>query len=138
MTGSYFRGDAAPVLAPEDEARFETVTYTYFEQLNGYEYLKTLDIGYFFYSGPYLDAIMKVLDPDAEDNRPHPQRELAREPEGQDQGGRRRSCPLSGHGRATDPATGFQLIETADGRTLTVADLVDDDAAKREQGGRRR
>jgi superfamily II DNA or RNA helicase len=29
MTGSYFRGDAATVLAPEDEARFETVTYTY-------------------------------------------------------------------------------------------------------------
>ena len=26
MTGSYFRGDAAPVLLPEDEAKFETVT----------------------------------------------------------------------------------------------------------------
>lgn len=25
MTGSYFRGDAAPVLTPEDEAKFETV-----------------------------------------------------------------------------------------------------------------
>jgi hypothetical protein len=63
MTGSYFRGDAVPVLAPEDEARFETVTYTYYEQLNGYEHLKSLEIGYFFYSGRYLDAIMKVLDP---------------------------------------------------------------------------
>lgn len=63
MTGSYFRGDAEPVLAPEDEAKFETVTYTYYEQLNGYTYLKTLDIGYYFYSGTYLDAIMKVLDP---------------------------------------------------------------------------
>src|SRR6202049_4040576 len=63
MTGSYFRGDAEAVLAPQDEARFETVTYTYYEQLNGYEYLKSLDIGYFFYTGRYLEAIMKVLDP---------------------------------------------------------------------------
>ncbi len=52
MTGSYFRGDAEAVLAPQDEAKFETVTYTYYEQLNGYEYLKQLDIGYFFYSAP--------------------------------------------------------------------------------------
>jgi hypothetical protein len=40
MTGSYFRGDAEAVLAPQDESRFDTVTYTYYEQLNGYEYLK--------------------------------------------------------------------------------------------------
>src|SRR6185436_3456570 len=63
MTGSYFRGDAVPVLAPQDAATFDTVTYTYYEQLNGYEYLKQLDIGYFFYSGPYADDILKVLDP---------------------------------------------------------------------------
>jgi superfamily II DNA or RNA helicase len=50
MTGSYFRGDAVAVLAPQDEEKFETVTYTYYEQLNGYQYLKQLDIGYFFYS----------------------------------------------------------------------------------------
>ena len=50
MTGSYFRGDAEAVLSPEDEANFDTVTYTYYEQLNGYDYLKTLDIGYYFYS----------------------------------------------------------------------------------------
>ena len=35
MTGSYFRGDAEAVLAPSDEARFDTATYTYYEQLNG-------------------------------------------------------------------------------------------------------
>ena len=63
MTGSYFRGDAEPVLMPHDEAKFDTVTYTYYEQLNGYKYLKTLDIGYFFYSGAYADDILKVLDP---------------------------------------------------------------------------
>ena len=65
MTGSYFRGDAEAVLHPDDEARFETVTYTYFEQLNGYEYLKRLDIGYYFYSGAYVDELMAVLDPTA-------------------------------------------------------------------------
>ncbi|MEQ8958392.1 MAG: DEAD/DEAH box helicase family protein, partial [Coleofasciculus sp. C2-GNP5-27] len=48
MTGSYFRGDAEAVLHPDDEARFDTVTYTYYEQLNGYQYLKQLDIGYYF------------------------------------------------------------------------------------------
>ncbi|KAE8237226.1 hypothetical protein A4X03_0g9188, partial [Tilletia caries] len=63
MTGSYFRGDAEAVLAPQDESKFVTVTYTYYEQLNGYDHLKSLDIGYFFYSGRYLDAITKVLDP---------------------------------------------------------------------------
>ena len=63
MTGSYFRGDAEAVLAPDDEAKFETFTYTYYEQLNGYDYLKTLDIGYYFYSGFYSDSIIEVLDP---------------------------------------------------------------------------
>ncbi|MCA2993254.1 DEAD/DEAH box helicase family protein, partial [Gemmatimonas sp.] len=63
MTGSYFRGDAAAVLGPDDESKFATVTYTYYEQLNGYVHLKRLDIGYFFYSGPYVDDILKVLDP---------------------------------------------------------------------------
>src|SRR5690625_2931563 len=62
MTGSYFRGDAEAVLHPEDEAKFETVTYTYYEQLNGYEYLKKLDIHYCFYSGVYTDSIAEVLD----------------------------------------------------------------------------
>jgi len=48
MTGSYFRGDAEAVLHPEDEAKFEMSTYTYYEQLSSYEYLKQLDIGYYF------------------------------------------------------------------------------------------
>ncbi len=61
MTGSYFRGDSEAVLSPADEAKFETVTYTYYEQLNGYTWLKSLDIGYFFYTGPYVEAIHKVL-----------------------------------------------------------------------------
>ena len=63
MTGSYFRGDSEAVLAPADEGKFETITYTYNEQLNGYQWLKSLNIGYLFYTGPYVDAVAKVLDP---------------------------------------------------------------------------
>ncbi len=54
MTGSYFRGDSVPVLMPEDEAKFTKITYNYYEQLNGYEYLKSLGIGYHFYTGRYF------------------------------------------------------------------------------------
>ena len=64
MTGSYFRGDSIPILLPEDEEKFKKVTYNYYEQLNGYNYLKTLGIGYHFYQGPYTSAIMEVLDTD--------------------------------------------------------------------------
>ena len=64
MTGSYFRGDSVPVLLPEDEARFTKVTYNYYEQLNGYEYLKSLGIGYHFYQGRYTSAIDEILDTD--------------------------------------------------------------------------
>ena len=59
MTGSYFRGDSAPVLMPEDEARFTKVTYNYYQQLNGYTYLKSLGIGYHFYQGKYTSAILR-------------------------------------------------------------------------------
>ncbi|GJM00555.1 MAG: putative ATP-dependent helicase YeeB [Methyloligella sp.] len=64
MTGSYFRGDGVPVLMPEDEAKFSKVTYNYYEQLNGYDYLKSLGIGYHFYQGKYTSAIDEVLDTD--------------------------------------------------------------------------
>jgi len=70
MTGSYFRGDNIPVLLPEDEARFTKVTYNYYEQLNGYEFLKSLGIGYHFYHGRYfkkqpdreMSALAEILD----------------------------------------------------------------------------
>ena len=62
MTGSYFRGDNDPVLRPENEAEFTRVTYTYYEQLNGYEYLKTLGIGYHFYRGQYYEALPEILN----------------------------------------------------------------------------
>jgi len=64
MTGSYFRGDSVPILLPEDEKKFTKVTYNYYEQLNGYDFLRTLGIGYHFYQGKYTSAIMEVLDTD--------------------------------------------------------------------------
>ncbi len=64
MTGSYFRGDSVPVLTPEDEAKFTSVTFNYYDQLNGYRYLKSLGIGHHFYQGRYTEAIGEVLDPD--------------------------------------------------------------------------
>lgn len=64
MTGSYFRGDSVPVLKPEDEAKFTKVTYNYYEQLNGYTYLKSLGIGYHFYQGRYTSAILEILNTD--------------------------------------------------------------------------
>jgi superfamily II DNA or RNA helicase len=64
MTGSYFRGDSVPILTPENEAKFTKVTYNYYEQLNGYNYLKSLGIGYHFYTGKYTAAILEVLNTD--------------------------------------------------------------------------
>ncbi len=64
MTGSYFRGDNIPVLMDEDEAQFKKVTYNYYEQLNGYKYLKSLGIGYHFYQGEYTSAVNEVLNSD--------------------------------------------------------------------------
>ena len=136
MTGSYFRGDAAAVLTPADEVRFETVTYTYYEQLNGYQYLKALDLGYFFYTGRYLDAIMKVLDPSLKTivhipnvNSRESLKDKHKEVE--------EIMDAIGTWQGVDPVTGFHLIERpADqgGGLLKVADLVDDgDAAQRSR-----
>lgn len=132
MTGSYFRGDAEPVLMPDDESRFETVTYTYYEQLNGYRYLKTLDIGYFFYSGAYSDDILKVLNPTEKTiihipsvNSRESTKDKIREVE--------HIIEELGEWLGTDPATGFQLVKAQDGRVLRIADLVDDDPAKRDK-----
>ena len=132
MTGSYFRGDAEPVLTPQDESRFETVTYTYYEQLNGYEHLKQLDIGYFFYTGSYADDILKVLDPDEKTilhipsvNSRESTKDKIREVE--------HIIEELGEWQGADPQTGFQLVKTAGGRVLRIADLVDDDPAKRDR-----
>jgi superfamily II DNA or RNA helicase len=131
MTGSYFRGDAEAVLAPQDEAKFETVTYTYYEQLNGYEYLKRLDIGYFFYSGSYVDDILKVLDP-AEKTIIHIPNVNSRESTKDKIREVEHIIHALGEWQGIDPATGFQLVKAPDGCLLRIADLVDDDAGRRE------
>ncbi len=132
MTGSYFRGDAEAVLAPQDESRFDTVTYTYYEQLNGYEHLKQLDIGYYFYSGSYADDLLKVLDPREKTivhipnvNSRESTKDKIREVE--------HIIEELGEWQGADPVTGFQLVKTSDGRLLRIADLVDDDQAKRDR-----
>ena len=132
MTGSYFRGDAVPVLMPEDEARFEPVTYTYYEQLNGYEYLKALDIGYYFYSGAYADEIMSVLDPH-EKTILHIPNVNARESTGDKLVEVEDIIEKLGDWQGEDPETGFHLVKTSDGRMLRIADLVDDEPKKRDK-----
>ncbi len=132
MTGSYFRGDAEAVLHPEDEAKFETVTYTYYEQLNGYQYLKQLDIGYFFYAGSFTDEILKVLNPKEKTilhipnvNSRESTKDKIREVE--------HIIEELGEWQGIDSITGFQLVKVADGTILKIADLVDDDPAKRDK-----
>ena len=131
MTGSYFRGDAEAVLAPQDEAKFDTVTYTYYEQLNGYEYLKQLDIGYFFYSGSYVDDILKVLDP-AEKTIIHIPNVNSRESTKDKMREVEHIIEELGEWQGIDSATGFQLVKTSQGRVLRIADLVDDDPSRRD------
>jgi superfamily II DNA or RNA helicase len=132
MTGSYFRGDAEAVMHPEDESKFDTITYTYYEQLNGYQYLKQLDIGYFFYTDSYTDTIMQVLNPKEKTilhipnvNSRESTKDKIREVE--------HIIEELGEWQGTDPQTGFQLVKTADGTILKIADLVDDDSAKRDK-----
>ena len=129
MTGSYFRGDAEAVLSPQDEANFETVTYTYYEQLNGYEYLKTLDIGYYFYSGSYADDILSVLDPNEKTiihipnvNSRESTKDKIKEVE--------HIIEELGEWHGTDPDTGFHLVKASNGKVIKIADLVDDDAKR--------
>lgn len=133
MTGSYFRGDSEAVLAPAEEARFETVTYTYYEQLNGYRWLKSLDIGYFFYTGRYVDAVAKVLDPRLK-TIVHIPNVNARESLKDKEREVNEIMSALGDWQGVDPATGFHLVNAKGGRTLKVADLVDDsDPARRSR-----
>lgn len=132
MTGSYFRGDAERVLSPEDEAKFDTVTYTYYEQLNGYDYLKTLDIGYFFYKHAYAESLLKVLDPTAKTIL-HIPNVNARESTGDKHKEVDHIIDALGEWQSTDPETGFHLISLPSGQIIKVADLVEDDPVKRDR-----
>lgn len=124
MTGSYFRGDSVPVLTPEDEALFRPVNYNYYEQLNGYENLKSLGIGYHFYQGKYTSAIPEILDTDKKTilHIPSPNAgESTKDKHGEV------DAILDSIGTViyTDPETRIMTVERhADGKQLKVADLV--------------
>ncbi|MCC5488531.1 DEAD/DEAH box helicase [Vibrio lentus] len=126
MTGSYFRGDTVPILLPEDEALFTKVTYTYYEQLNGYKHLKTLGIGYHFYQGTYINALPSVLDPTKKTivhipnvNSGESTKDKYTEVDS--------ILEVLGDVIMQDPDTGiYQVRCKHSGRTLLVANLVDD------------
>ncbi|SEI63184.1 Superfamily II DNA or RNA helicase [Allopseudospirillum japonicum] len=125
MTGSYFRGDAVPILLPEDEEKFTQVTYSYYEQLNGYQYLKSLGIGYHFYTGSYLDAVHEVLDTTKKTiihipnvNSVESTKDKLTEVD--------HILDAIGEVIEKDMTTGIITVKDASGRLLKVADLVDD------------
>ena len=132
MTGSYFRGDGIPVLRAEDEARFHPVTYNYYQQLNGYRYLKNLVLGYHFYHGSYLDHIAEVLDTTKKtiihipsvNSRAHTGLSKYTEVD--------EIIKVIGTVESRDYNNGgIYYVKTRDGRLLKVADLVEDHAETR-------
>lgn len=127
MTGSYFRGDSVPVLTPEDEMKFDKVSFNYYEQLNGYQYLKSLGIGYHFYKGHYLTAIDEVLDTDKKTivHIPNVNSAESGREDKYDQVGA--ILDLIGEHEFTDPETGvIHLKRKEDGKIIKVADLVEE------------
>jgi hypothetical protein len=133
MTGSYFRGDSVPILKPEDEARFTKVTYNYYEQLNGYKYLKSLGIGYHFYTGKYTSAILDILDTDKKTILHIPNVNSGESTKDKHQ---EVDTMLDAIGDIikVDSETGIiHLKRKTDGRLLKVADLVNDSPKDREK-----
>ncbi len=133
MTGSYFRGDAIPILTPEDETQFDKVTYTYYEQLNGYSYLKTLGIGYHFYTGSYLDdgALDAVLDTTKKTIIHIPNVNSKESTQVGKHEEVQRIYDLIGEWQEQDPDSGVEIVKTEDGRLLKVANLVEDEPVYR-------
>ena len=132
MTGSYFRGDGIPVLRAEDEARFYPVTYNYYQQLNGYKYLKNLVLGYHFYKGVYLDHLMEVLDthhktiihiPAIQSRAATAKGKYAEVAE---------IMAMIGTEVEHDYNSGIYKLRTEDGRIVKVADLVEDNPKTRD------
>jgi len=133
MTGSYFRGDSVPVLPPEEEAKFVKVTYNYYEQLNGYDYLKSLGIGYHFYQGKYTDAIMEILDTDKKTILHIPNVNS-----GESTKDKHSEVDFIidaiGDVEKQDADTGVIHVKRySDGKILKIADLVEDNAVERDK-----
>ena len=130
MTGSYFRGDAHPILLPEVEEKFEKVTYNYYQQLNGYEYLKSLGIGYHFYQGKFTNAISEVLDLSKKTiiHIPHINSRESTKDKHNEVGF---ILDVIGTFIDEDKNTGVMRVQTKEGKILKVADLVNDDPLER-------
>ncbi len=133
MTGSYFRGDNVPVMMPEDEARFERVVFSYYDQLNGYTYLKSLGIGHHFYQGRYLDALGEVLDTDKKTILHIPNVNS-----GESTGDKIREVGeiigIIGELDRQDQETKILYVKRhGDGKILKIADLVDDTPVNRSK-----
>ena len=131
MTGSYFRGDSVPILAPEDEQKFDKVSYTYYEQLEGYKYLKSFAMGYNFYRGRYTDALHEVLDTSKKTIIHIPNVNSGESTKDKyDEVDR----ILDELGQAVpDPKTGLWLVTEETGRVLKVADLVTEEGREKVQ-----
>ena len=131
MTGSYFRGDSVPILAPEDEQKFDKVSYTYYEQLEGYQYLKSFAMGYNFYRGRYTDALHEVLDTSKKTIIHIPNVNSGESTKDKyDEVDR----ILDELGQAVpDPKTGLWLVTEETGRVLKVADLVTEEGREKVQ-----
>ena len=133
MTGSYFRGDAVPVMRPEDEAMFQpTINYNYYQQLNGYKWLKSLGIGYSFFQGNYLTAIPDVLDTTKKTliHIPHPNSKTGAFMNKHDQVAE--IIKYIGQIVDRDYSNYLYKVKTTDGRILTVGDLVEDRKEQRD------
>lgn len=134
MTGSYFRGDSKPVLLHEDELQFTKVQYNYYEQLNGYTYLKSLGIGYHFYQGKYTTAIEEILDTDRKTIIHIPAVQSGESTKEGKYHEVDRILDIIGTDVYRDPATGVIHVKRhGDGKDIKVADLVNDDSRDRER-----
>lgn len=141
MTGSYFRGDNVPVLLPEDEAKFTKVTYNYYEQLNGYEFLKSLGIGYHFYTGRYFkkqfDREMSALEEILDENK----KTIIHIPSVNSAESSKEKYEEVGHIidvlgdlESQDENTGVLYVKSKrSGKMLKVADLVNDNPKERDK-----
>lgn len=126
MTGSYFRGDSVPILSYEEEELFDKVTYTYYEQLDGYEHLKSFGIGYHFYQGKYTTAIQEVLDTNLK-TIVHIPNVNSGESTKDKYDEVNRIIDLIGDVEYQDEETGIIFVKRhEDGKVLKIADLVDD------------
>ncbi|WP_010664837.1 DEAD/DEAH box helicase [Marinilabilia salmonicolor] len=133
MTGSYFRGDSVPVLLPVDEAKFTKVTYNYYDQLNGYQYLNSLGIGYHFYQGRYTEAILEVLDTNKKTIL-HIPNVNSGESTKDKQNEVDFILDAIGEVIGQDPDTGvIQIKRHADNKIIKVADLVEDNPRDRDK-----